>query len=1001
MRKQLLLTIKRASLTCLLLMMVSVINAQTRTITGQVLGSAKDTLAGVIVQQKGTTNGTQTGVDGTYSLNVPDTANVTLVFSYLGYKDQEIFVGKGNSASPAMVDDSKILDDVVIVGYGTVKKSDLTGSVVSIKPDELKKVPTANIMESVQGKVAGVDITRTSGEAGAAVNVTVRGNRSITAGNGPLYIVDGVQYSNIQDINPNDIASMEVLKDASSTAIYGSRGSNGVIIVTTKRGTSGKTKVFFNSYTGVSQVEGMPEGLSGSQYIALRREAYRTNGIWNSTADDPKIFNNAELGWIANGTSTNYVDKLLHNGIQQDYQFGVSGGTGKLKSYFSLDYYNEKGVVKLDELKRYTGRVNLDYTVNKYFKVGTQTQITYYNQSKRANTMAKALGTTPLGTAFDDSGQLIYYPGTGANPNPLADEQPNIFSNTVNTLRIFPTVYAEVSPFKGFTARTNVSMNMTGATEGFYAGANSVAQLGTVSKSSIANTQTNNLDWQGILNYTKEIKDHSFVVTALTELIQNKVTSSNAQGQAQLVASQLYYNIGANTQNISIASGYTKSALVSFAGRVNYSFKGKYLLTATARTDGASVLAQGHQWDYFPSIAAGWRINEEKFFENTRKYVSNLKLRASYGLAGNASVNAYSSQNTLVRIPFAYGDNSATGYSYNSQIGNPDLKWEKSGTADIGLDMGFLKDRIQFTGDVYETHTNNLLLNRVLPSSTGVSAVTENVGKTENRGIELSLTSVNIQKKNFQWSTTITFMKNKEQVKELVGGVNILNIGTSATPQYLVVGSPVNTFYDYQKVGIWQSNQADQAAAYGQKPGDIHVKDVNGDGKINTDDRVVVGSQVPKFSGGFNSEFKYKNFDFSFYIYARIGQQVSLNNTGNLYDPRVQWNSINLGGFSYWTPENPTNDLPRPNSNLTYSSLQYYNTLSYMNGSFVKLRSVSLGYTFPQKWTQKVKIERLKIYVSGKNLLTWSKIKHYDPEMNGSLNAPLVRLFIGGVNIDF
>lgn len=1000
MRKRL-HTLNRAALTCLLLMTASLITAQTRNITGRIISAGNDTLVGVVVQQKGTNVGTQTGMDGSYSLTVPDTANVTLVFSYIGYADKEVVVGLQSSASPVMEDDSKVLDDVVIVGYGTVKKSDLTGAVTSIKPDELKKVPTANIMESIQGKVAGVDITRTSGEAGAAVNVTVRGNRSITAGNGPLYIVDGVQYSNIQDINPNDIQSMEVLKDASSTAIYGSRGSNGVIIVTTKRGTSGRTKVFFNSYTGVSQVEGMPEGLSGEEYIKLRREAYRTNGIWKSTADDSKIFNGAELGWIADGTSTNYVDKLLHNGLQQDYQIGISGGTNKLKSYFSLDYYQEKGVVKLDELKRYTGRVNLDYTVNKYFKLGTQTQITYYDQSKRANTMAKGLGTTPLGPAYDAGGTLIYYPGTGANPNPLADEEANVFKNLSNTLRIFPTVYAELTPFKGFTARTNVSLNMTTASEGLYAGAFSVGQLGTVSKSSMSNNSNNNLDWQGILNYTKEIKDHSFAVTALTELIQNKTITSNAQGQNQLVASQLFYNIGGNTQNVSISSGYSKTALVSFAGRVNYAYKGKYLLTATARTDGASVLAQGNQWDYFPSVAAGWRLSEEKFFAGSKKTFNNVKLRASYGLAGNASVAAYSSQNTLMRIPFAYGDNSATGYVYNTQIGNPDLKWEKSATMDIGVDIGMFNDRIQFNGDVYDTHTNNLLLNRVLPSSTGVSAVTENVGKTRNRGIELSLTSVNIQKKNFQWSTTVTFMKNKEEVKELVGGVNILNIGTSATPQYLVVGSPVNTFYDYQKVGIWQLGQEDEAATFGQKPGDIHVKDVNGDGKINTDDRVVVGSQVPKWSGGFNSEFKYKGFDLSFYIYARIGQEVYLNNTGNLYDPRVQWNSINLDGFDYWTPENPTNDLPRPNSNLTYSSLQYYNTIGYKSGSFVKLRNVSFGYTFPTRITQKVKIERLKIYVTGKNLLTWSKIKNYDPEMNGSLNAPLVRLFIGGVNIDF
>lgn len=1000
---------KKSLLTFCLLFFAMVSLAQKRQITGQVLGAKNDTIIGAVITQKGTTNAVMSDVNGNYTLSVPDTANVTLVISLVGYGDKEINVGLQTTAGSVILEeDAKLLEDVVIVGYGVTKKSDLTGAVTSFKGDELKQTPTTNVMESVQGKAPGVDITRSSGSAGAKINVTVRGNRSINAGNNPLYIVDGVQYTDIQDINSNDIQSMEVLKDASSTAIYGSRGSNGVIIITTKRGAAGATRVFVNSYMGVSTVAGYPEVRNGEQYVALRREANRTLGLWNSTADDSKIFNTTEMQNIANGTETSFADKLLHNGLQQDFQVGISGGTERLKSYFSLDYFNEKGLLKMDELKRYTGRVNLDFQVNKYFKVGTQTQFTYYNQDKRANALGLAAKINPLTEAYDANGEIIVYPLQGKDINPLIDEEKDAAVNNSTVLRIFPTVYAEIAPFKGFTARTNLSLNLGQTRQGIYNASNSVTRNGAYSQSSIANTNTNNLNWQAILNYTKQVKEHSFVFTAISEIVSNKTEGYSAIGQNQLVSSQGFYNLSGNTQNISINSNYVKNVLTSFAGRINYSFKNRYLLTVTARTDGASQLAEGNKWDYFPSVAAGWRLTEEKFLK-TQKLFSNIKLRASYGISGNASVAAYSSQNTLTRVPFAFGDNVATGFAYNSKIGNPNLKWEKSNTLDIGLDFGILKDRITGTIDVYDTRTNDLLLDRVLPSSTGVSLVTQNVGKTRNRGLEIALTGVNIQKKNFTWSTTITYSKNKEEILELVDNVKVLNIdASSSNPRYLVVGSPVSSFYDYEKLGIWQLDQATEAASFGQKPGDIHVKDQNGDGKINTEDRVVVGSTVPKFSAGINNEFKYKNWDLSFYIYARVGQMFNYNNpvgedgtntTQYIYDPRGIENGLST--LEYWTPENPTNELPRPNGNLTYSSLQYFSTVGYTDGSFVKLRNVTLGYTFPQNVTKKLKLQRLKVYVTGKNLITLSKVKNYDPEMSGNLSNPTVRLFVGGINLEF
>lgn len=984
--------------------------AQTKTITGKIQGNQADSLLiGALVVQKGTPNAVETDEGGNFSIEVSDTGKVILLITYDNYKAKEVEVGTQTNIVVKLEEEEVTqLEEVVIVGYGVVKKSDLTGSVASVKTEEINKVPTANVLESVQGKVAGVDITRTSGSAGAKPVIAVRGNRSITAGNDPLYIVDGVQYSNIEDINSNDIQSMEVLKDASSTAIYGSRGSNGVIIITTKsnkyeKGTD-KIKVFFNAYSGISTPSGFPKALSGTEFVKLKREAFRdpVTGVY---ASDANIFPApGEFDYVKSQTYTDYVDKLLHNGHQNDIQVGVAGGNEKLRTYFSVDYYNEKGVLKLDELKRYTARMNLDYQVNRVFKVGTQTQVIHYDQSKRFNPMGRAFLVTPIGPAFDSTGTMVYQPYNYAQGNPLADEQPNAFINKVETTRLFPTLYAEVAPIKGLTLRTNVSFTLGNIYDAAYYAPLSLQQITTGRRSlaTITQKESSNKNWQLVANYIKQIKNHSVTLTALSELVESRKDTINAQGQDLLADYQLYHNMGSSSAtSLKINTGYERSAIVSYAGRVNYGYKSRYLLTATGRFDGASVLAEGNQWDFFPSVAAAWRIAEERFLRK-QKIFNEIKLRASYGVAGNSSVNPYSSQTTVKRIPFAYDENNAAGYSYSTQVGNPNLKWEKSRTVDIGLDLGILENRIQFTGDVYITHTSDLLLNRLLPPSTGVSFVTDNVGKTVNRGIELAVTSTNIRKKNFSWSTTITFMKNKEKITELTGGVKVLDIGTSNRPQYLVVGNPVNSFYDYEKVGIWQLNQADEAAKYGKKPGEIRVKNQDGDTLITSADRIVVGSNTPKFSLGFNNTLKYKSWELNFYFFARVGQTINLRQNATIYDQSGTNNSANVAGFDYWTPENPTNDLPRPRTGANGGADQFISTTGYRDGSFLKLRSVNISYVLPKTIAKKYfKAENLKVYVTGRNLLTWGKIKNYDPEMSGGFTNPLVRLYTVGINVEF
>lgn len=972
--------------------------SQGRVIAGQIMGSQQDTLIGVVVVQKGTSNATTTDVDGKFALQVADSGAVQLVISYVGFKEQIVTVAGGQTEIFVAMQEDVMADEVVVVGYGTVKKSDLTGAVTSLKPDDVKQVPSGNVVEAIQGKAPGVDVVRTSGEAGKAPNITVRGNRSISAGNGPLYIVDGVQYSSIQDINPNDIQSMEVLKDASSTAIYGSRGANGVIIVTTKRGASGDLRVFVNAYTGFSKTLAYPRAMNGQEWADLRLEAYKTQ---NPTlpATYAAALGGDDYTNYANGVYTDYTDEVLKDrGAQSNLQVGVSGGSDKVKSYFSLDYYNEKGLLRNDELDRYTGRLNLDLQLSKFLKIGTQSQVTYYDQSKRANPLGNAAKINPLTRPFNDDGSIIVIPG-GKHANPLIDEQPNTAVDERKAIRIFPTIYAEITPLKGLTARTNLALNWDNRSDGAFNAASSYSRLnsGAVTSQAIHEAQyRQQLNWQGIINYNKTIKeDHSVGVTALSEIITNKTERFYVEANDQLIPEQLYFNLGENLSRVT-SSRYIKSSLVSFAGRLNYSYKSKYLLTVTGRSDGASVLAEGNKWDFFPSVAGGWRLSEEAFMD-FQKFFSTIKVRGSWGIAGNANIEPYSTQSTLMRIPFAYDETGVTAYTFRPQIGNTGTKWEKSKTVDVGLDLGMMKERITLTLDYYNTHTNDLLLTQKLPLTSGVVQTVANVGKTRNQGIEVALNSINIDETNFRWSSTLTFMKNKETVLELAEGVNNMQVTTldeeNQMTKTVVVGHPVNSFYDYEKIGIWQSHEADEASKYSAVPGMIRIKDQNGDGAITTDDRVVVGSSVPKWSAGFNSEFRFRNFDVSFFLYSRYGQTINYQYT---YSPSGAENSLSTR--EYWTPENPTNDLPRPGLSIPS---QFLRTINYTDGSFLKLRSVVIGYTLPEKISKVLGMSRCRVYLSGKNLLVLSKIKDYDPEMEGSLTFPTVRLFVGGVNIEF
>lgn len=968
---------------------------QTRQITGTVIDDSTNTgLPDASVIIKGTSQGATTDQQGNFTVTMPNgKSKVDLVFSSVGYTSITQTAEAGKPVTIRLQKENSALNEVVVIGYGTVRKRDLTGSVTSIKGSEVTKVPAQNPLESVQGKVPGADIVRSNGSTGSGVSITIRGNRSIGGSNAPLYIVDGVQASGISDINPNDIESIDFLKDASSTAIYGYQGANGIVIVTTKKGTSGKPKVSLNSYYGVSQVSRYPSSMSGPAFVQLKREANRTTGKWNSPADDPKIFNNEELAAIQNNIWTNYQDLLIHKGSQQDYQLGISAGSDKTKVYFSLDYYSEKGILKQDWLERYSARVNVDQTVNKWIKAGIQAQVTYRDQSIRRDPLNMANKINPLGPAYDTAGNLIVYPLSGSAINPLADEQPDMFSNKANGTNAVANVYVEYKPFADITFRSSLGTNLNYTRTGLYESSNTIDRNGQPPLSSYVTSNARFINWDNVVTYQKEIKEHSFTITGLTSYIYNVTDNVAAQGQGQLIPSQLFYALGNASSNIAINSGYQKYNTVSFAGRLNYSYKGKYLVTLTDRADGASRLSAGHKWTSFPSAAVAWRISDENFMQGVSA-ISNLKLRLSYGVAGNSSVPVYGTQSSLTRVAFAYGDVAAQGFTFSPQIGNPDLGWELSKTGNVGIDIGLFQNRLSASVDVYDTHTSDLLLPRGLPPTTGVTSVYQNIGKTRNRGIEVAVNSTNIRNGNLTWTSTLTFSKNKEEIVSLVtSGVNDIGNGW-------FIGYPVDVFYDYEKLGIWQTKEVDQAAAYGQKPGDIHVADLNNDGKITaTDDRMVVGTPRPKWFGGFSNTLTYKGFDLSLYIFARWGQMINPDFLRR-FNPQAIENSSAI--IDYWTPENPTNLYPRPNANLSLASMLYTSTIGYVDGSYVRLRNASLGYTFP-KFNNSF-ISNLRLYATGTNLLTLTKsdrLKDYDPERGGSENFPMTKVFVLGVNVGF
>ncbi|WP_311950083.1 SusC/RagA family TonB-linked outer membrane protein [Mucilaginibacter terrae] len=1020
-------------------------------INGKIVSDKGEELVGVSVTIKGTTTGTLTDAQGNFTLNVPD-ASAILIVKYVGFTTQEIAVGSQTTINIKLITQPSNLSEVVVVGYNVVRRSDVTSSVVSVNAEEIRSRPVANALQAIQGKAAGVDITSNErpGEIG---QVRIRGVRSLTANNNPLYVVDGIpldlRTAGIETINPNDIESIDILKDASATAVYGSRGANGVILVTTKRGKNGRMAM---DYVGTVTVETLNDRINmmdAPQYIEFRRDAYRRIGYLypltrkptdpltvnpNSTypliptlADDRRIFGNDPYAqeniaraWQS-GTydpsllqTTNWTDMVKKTGVTQDHVLSVSGGTDKIKAYTSFGFLHQDGTQLGQDYTRYSTKVSVDVTPTKWFSMGGSINASYAKQNfgfitanatGPNNLYFAAQGQLPYAVPFDANGNRINLPGGDVNiQNPIGEDKYNI--NLRKIARGLGSFYAEITPFKGLKYRIQFGPDFYNANNGQYADRRSInqgaGQAGAVDQAQLL--QNTRLAWtlDHLIYYNKSLGKHDFGVTLLQSSNSFREESSNMVAQNLPFPSQLWYQLNSVPNLFRYGSNLTDTRLNSYMARVNYTFNNKYVLTAFGRWDGATQLSEGNKWDFFPSASLAWRIDQEDFIKQYN-WIDQLKLRAGVGSVGNAAIDPYLTLGNLQPLYYTYGTSVQPGYvSSDPSLANPIpfpnkfLGWERTTQYNFGLDYGFLDNRISGSIDVYFSRTSDLLLRKRIPSINGYAESYDNVGKTSNRGFEINLSTVNIKNKNFTWNTTLNFSASRDKITELsLGKINdVANLW--------FIGERLSTYYDFEKVGIWQDNLEDQAemkkftdANGGVRqffPGSIKVRDVNGDYKIDANsDRVFRGSATPSWTGGITNTFNYKGVELSTFIYARWNfiLRTGAENLQGRFAQRV---------VNYWTPTNPTNDYPAPN-NGNASGDPFVSSMNYQDGSFIKIRNITLGYFLPAKVTKSLGLSRVKVYAQALNPgLLYSKIDWIDPDLGGST---FNRGFVMGLNVGF
>jgi len=982
--------------------------AQNPTISGRVADDKGQALIGATVKLKNAQGATTTDINGNFSLQLPPEVN-TITISYLGYFTKDISVKPTSrnmlitlTANPAN------LNEVVVVGYGSQKKRDVTGAMSTVSGAALEEVPSTNFVDQLKGRTAGVDIVSNGAGLGSPDQIRIRGSRSLATTSGnlnnleqPLIVVDGIPFGgNFNDLDQDNVQSIDILKDASSTAIYGSRGSNGVILVTTKRGTKGKSTVSYNMYYGNSNILGELKVFNGPEYAQFKAYSGQLNTVNPGTVAYP--LTPAELAGVANGTSTDWQKLIYRTGHNLNQNITLSGGDDKTQYGMAAGYLYQTATVPNQNFTRYSLRTTIDHKINDIFKVGINslTTLSYNNNPGGTGITSGLLRLSPLTAPYNADGSLNLLPQAGStdastvNPLTLKTDPTAIYSNT-RELRTFNSLYGEVNILKDLKYRINVGLDFTQMNGGNYTGPDTYANSNITSLGQ-ATTQVTNLE-----SYTYTIEnlltyDHTFAKKHHINFTALFSTQKDHNQQSQFSGLGLPADYIQNT-NLALAGSisatptgnyFNERGLISEMARVNYDYDGRYLVTVTARRDGASVLAPGHQYLSYPAAALGWNIMNEQWMKNITT-IDNLKLRASYGVTGNQGSNPYQTLGALSANYYNFGT-TAGGQSAAyvvSTLANPDLTWQSTAELNLGLDFGILHDRITGTIDVYNQNTKNIIVNNILPPSNGATSQISNLGKTNDKGLEFSVHSINIESRNgFTWTTDFNISFDRNKVTSLPNG------SSADIPDGWFVGAPSTVIYDYKKIGIWQTGDPGLTAQTSpvQVPGQIRVADINGDGKITPADEQIIGNFQPQYVAGLTNRFNYKRFDLSVVMYARMGMMVEVpylgadaGNGGYSFFEQGRNNQLKV---DYWTPTNPTNAFPKPDGSA--SAPIFGSTLGYVNGSFIKVRSINLGYTFEPKLLARAGISSLRIYVTAENpfILYSPFVKDGfgpDPEGNG------------------
>ena len=1007
-------------------------------VSGKVLDENGKPVVGATVQVKGSSIATATSADGSYSLMAPSAYSVLVVTS-IGFTQMEVPINNKEEVIVTTTSTAGALQDVVVIGYTTVKRKDVTGAVGGINSKDIKSRPVDNALQAMQGKVAGVDVGSNE-RPGTIPSINIRGVRSLTASNTPLFVVDGIPLitGSIDNINPQDIESIDVLKDASATAIYGSRGANGVVIITTKQAKAGKLTISLNSSVTLDELVDNTKMFDAGEFITFRRWAYYYAGlnpttgistyprgdqpdinrdkVYFSATADPYAWANIAQGW-ASGTwdpskvkTTDWMGMVTQQSMTTDNLLSVSGGTDKIKAYGSFGYLNNKGTIKGQSFERYTARANVDIAATKWFSFGTNLNFSYGTQQfGQSNSGVSTVGTPqgglyesargvfPFAVPFDSAGNRISFPGGDNAIKTIVDEWKYNIDERV-TLRAFGSLYAQVDfgsiapVLKGLKYRLNFGPDLSYYRGGVYIDKNSVANGGSSSYASLNKTSIYSYTLDNLVYYDRTVGHHTFGLTLLQSATGYTRDTSIITGLGVPLASQLWNSLssGTVTGQLTTGSGIIKQQLVSYMARLNYSFKDKYLLTVSARRDGSSVLAEGHKYSWFPSAAFAWRISKERFMDGVG-WINDLKLRIGAGVTGNSAIAPYATQGPATSLFYPFYTSSTAGSIPNTVLANQELGWEKTTQYNVGVDFSLFKNRISGSVDVYTSNTSDLLLQRSIPTVTGFTTTFANIGETANTGVDITLTTVNVKQKDLTWTTTTSAAWQKDHIVTLSNGKQ------NDISNNWFIDQPIGIIYGYKSLGLWQPKDASAMQAFNANgnafsAGNVRVEDVNGDHKIDgNNDRQIIGWTRPRWIVGMTNTVNYKQFEFSIFLYGRLNYMY--NYGGETEPARYVTREVN-----YYTENNPNAEFQKPIFNAGGAPLDpYYASLGYLNASFIKIRNISLGYNF--KSIAKVGITSLRIYAQVQNPgMLYSQIKFRDMDV---VSPTWNRGYTLGINASF